>query len=96
MMIAMRRPLVLIALIGTGTLLALRLLLQTPGSLGEALSNPLQALLGTQKQLNSTLLDVSENGEPVRAAGRRLLKPLGIVRLVRIYSAPDSDATQKR
>ena len=92
----MRRPVVISALIGAGTLLALRLLLQTPGSLGEALSNPLQALLGTQRQLNSTLLDVSENGEPVRAAGRRLLKPFGIVRLVRIYSAPDAETNQKR
>jgi hypothetical protein len=91
----MRRPIVLVALIGTGTLLALWLLLQTPGSLGEALSNPFQSLLGTQKQLNSTLLDVSENGEPIRDAGRRLLKPLGIVRLVRIYSAPDSDTPKK-
>ena len=91
----MRRPKILVALVGAGALLALWLLLQTPGSLGEALSNPLKALLGTQQQLNSTLLDVSENAEPVRDAGRRLLKPLGIVRLVRIYSDPDTDAAKK-
>ena len=92
----MRRPLILVFLVGAGTLAAFWLLLQTPGSLNEALSHPFQALWGTQKQLNSTLLEVSENAEPVRAAGRRLLQPLGMVRLIRIYDAPESDASKKR
>jgi hypothetical protein len=92
----MPRPFVLAALIGALALLAFTLLPQTPGTAGDVLSHPLQTLLGTQKQLNSTLLDVSENGEPVRAAGRRLLKPLGLVRLDRIYDTSDSSATKKR
>ncbi len=92
----MRRPLIVIFMVGAGTLVAFWLLLQTPGSLSEALSHPFQALLGTQKQLNSTLLEVSETAEPVRAAGRRLLQPLGVVRLVRIYNAPDTDSSKKR
>lgn len=92
----MRRPVILILLVGTAILLASALLLESPASVGEVLSNPFEALLGTQKQLNSTLLEVSENGEPVRAAGRRLLTPLGIVRLERIYAAPDSDPAKKR
>jgi hypothetical protein len=92
----MRRPIILFFLIGAGALAAFWLLLQTPGSLSEALSHPFSALLGTQKQLNATLIEVSENAEPVRAAGRRLLQPLGVVRLVRIYSAPDADSTKKR
>jgi hypothetical protein len=95
MIFAMRRPIVLVALFGAGALYTLWLFLQTPGSLNEVLAHPLHALLGTQEQLNSTLLEVSETAEPVRAAGRRLLKPLGIVRLVRTYSAPDSDTTKK-
>ena len=92
----MRRPIVLIFVIGTGTVLAFWMLLQTPGTLTEALSHPFEALRGTQEQLNSTLLEVSENGEPVRAASRRLLQPLGVVRLVRIYEAPESDSAKKR
>jgi hypothetical protein len=89
-MIAMRRPLILSFIVGAGLLLALKLLLQTPGSLSEALSHPFQTLLGTQRQLNATLYEVSETAEPVRSAGWRLLQPFGIVRLVRIYDAPDS------
>jgi hypothetical protein len=91
----MRRPLILIIVIGAGTLLAFWLLLQTPGSLGEAMSHPFRALLGTQQQLNSTLLEVSESAEPVRAAGRRLLQPLGGVHLIRIYDAAESDSSKK-
>ena len=71
--------------------MALWLLLQSPGSVEEALSHPFQTLWGSQKQLNATLLEVSETAEPMRAAGRRLLQPLGVVRLVRIYNATESD-----
>jgi len=92
----MRRPLILIVLLGAGTLLTLWLLLQTPGSLSDALSNPFQMLLGTQQQLNTTLLEVSENADSVRAAGRRLLQPLGVVRLVRIYDTPDANDPAKK
>lgn len=92
----MRRRTVFMTALGAGALLALGLLLQTPGSLREALSQPFQVLLGTRNQLNSTLLDVSETTEPVRAAGRRLLKPLGVVSLVRIYNPADADSAKKR
>jgi hypothetical protein len=92
----MRRHSVFIAALGVGVLLALGLLLQTPGSLGEALSQPFHVLLGTRDQLNSTLIDVSETAEPVRAAGRRLLKPFGAVRLVRVYNPGDAESAKKR
>ncbi len=91
----MRRPAVLVFLIGTVTLIAFWSLLQTPGSLSDALSHPFRAILGTEEQLNSTLLEASENGEPVRAASRRLLQPLGMVRLVRIYETTDPEPTKK-
>jgi hypothetical protein len=92
----MRRPVVFILIVGAFMLAAFWALLQTPGSLMDALSHPLRALVGTQQQLNSTLLEVSENGETVRAAGRRLLQPWGVVRLVRIYDTPDPDHSKKR
>ena len=92
----MRRSNIIAFLLGAGTLLAFWLLLQTPGSLGEALAHPFQTLLGTQRQLNATLLEVSESAEPVRAAGRRLLQPLGVVRLVRIYDAAEPDSRKRR
>ena len=91
----MQRFHALLGLIGVGVILACWLLFQTPGTLADVLWNPLQALLGTQRQINSTLLEVSE-AEPVRAAGRRLLQPFGVVRLVRIYEPPDSDPSKKR
>ena len=92
----MRRPISVAVLLGFGVLAASWILFQTPGSLTEVLSQPFHAFLGTQKQLNSTLLEVSETAEPVRSASRRLLQPLGAVRLVRIYDAPDSSTTKKR
>jgi hypothetical protein len=83
-------------LIGAGAILALWLLLQSPGSIADALFHPIQAMAGTSVQLNSTLLEASEKADPLRAAGRRLLQPLGLVRLVRIYNAPEADSTKKR
>jgi len=91
----MRRPLVILLCL-LGALAALGVLLQTPGSLSVALVQPLHALLGTQQTLNSTLLEVSESAEPVRSAGRRLLKPLGVVRLVTIYNPSDAGSEKKR
>jgi hypothetical protein len=87
----MRRPITVMLLVGVGMLAAFGLLLSSPGSLRDALSHPFVAILGTQRQLNATLLDVSESSDPVLAAGRRLLKPFGMVRLSRIYSPTDSD-----
>ncbi len=92
----MSRPILLMFLVGAGALLAFWLLLETPGSLNDALAHPLAALAGTSKVLNSKLLEVSESADPVRAAGRRLLQPLGIVRLIRIYPPPDADLTKKK
>ena len=91
----MRRPVLLLVVIGAGTILAIALLLQTPGSLTEALAHPLQAILGTREQLDATLLDVSENMGPVRAAGRRLLKPLGSLQLIRTYDALDPESKKR-
>ena len=87
---------VLFTWVGAGALLALGLLMKTAGSLSEILTHPIQAFLGSQKQLNSTLLEVSESTEPVRAAGRRLLQPFGAIRLVRIYDTRDSEPSQKK
>ena len=91
----MRRPSIFIILYIGLTIGAWWLLFQVPGSVAEALWRPVQALLGTQHQLNSSLFDASEFPEPVVAAGRRLLQPLGMVRLVKIYEAPDPHAVQK-
>jgi hypothetical protein len=91
----MRRSNALILLIGVVTLLSIWIVFQFPGSSDEILLHPIQAIIGTQKQLNATLYEVSESAEPVRAAGRRLLQPFGVVRLVRTYDAPDSDRSKK-
>jgi hypothetical protein len=92
----MSRSRIAVFFIGAGTILALWLLLQTPGSITDALFHPFQAMAGTGVQLNSTLLDASEKPDPLRAAGRRLLQPLGLVRLVRTYKAPEADTSKKR
>jgi hypothetical protein len=91
----MRRTVILVGIIGAVACVALWLLLQIPGSLGETLSNPFASLRGTQKILNAKLLEVSESAEPVRSAGHQLLKPLGIVRLDRIYESPDTSSQKK-
>jgi len=92
----MRRGIIVAFLVGIGAVAALWLLLQTPGSLVEALSHPLAALAGTGQQLNSTLLDFSQSPEPIRAASERLLQPLGIVRLVHFYRAPEEEPSKKK
>jgi hypothetical protein len=92
----MSRSQVVTLLIGAGAILALWLLLQTPVSITDALLHPIQTVAGTGEQLNSTLLEASEKADPLREAGRRLLQPLGLVRLVRIYNAPDAESTKKR
>lgn len=91
----MQRPIVFVTFVGGAAILALWVLFQTPVSLSAVFSNPFQRLWGTQQHLNSTLLDASENAEPVRAAGRRLLQPLGVVRLVRVYDLTDNRSAQK-
>jgi len=91
----MSRSQIAALLLGVGAILALWLLMQAPGSIADALFHPLQALAGTSEQLNATLLEASEKADPLRAAGRRLLQPLGYVRLVRIYNAPDADTSKK-
>ncbi len=92
----MRRPMIVALVLGLAALVAFWLLLQTPGSLQDALSQPIASVVGTQKQLNSTLLEVSETAEPVRAASRRLLQPWGAVHLIRLYDNPESEQAQKR
>ena len=92
----MSRSFILVIIVAAAALAAFWLLLQTPGSLNEALAHPFVAIAGTSQVLNSTLIDASESVESVQAAGRRLLQPLGIVRLVRIYDAPDADSSNKK
>jgi len=91
----MSRSQVVTLLLGAGAILALWLLLQTPGSIADALLHPLHAIAGTSIQINTSLIEASEKADPLRAAGRRLLQPLGFVRLVRIYNAPDTDSAKK-
>jgi hypothetical protein len=92
----MTRPLVVVLFAGALSLLAFWLLLQTPGSLSDALAHPFQALAGTGHELNTRLLEASESSDSMRAAGRRLLQPLGMVNLVRIYDTADADTSKKR
>jgi hypothetical protein len=92
----MSRAFILLVLVAVGALLAFWLLLQTPGTLNDALAHPLAALVGTSQELNAKLLEASESVDSVRAAGRRLLQPFGIVRLVRIYQAPEGDTSDKK
>jgi hypothetical protein len=61
----------------------------------ETLMQPIEALLGSQKQLNSTLLEVSESALPVREAGRKLLQPLGALRLIRVIPDKEKSSPQK-
>jgi hypothetical protein len=92
----MRRSVLIIVCLSVLFLVAVRVLLETPGSLSDALVHPFYALLGTQQSLNSTLYDVSENAEPVRAASRRLLKPFGVVRLIRSIDTFDSKTAKNK
>jgi len=89
------RPLLIAFVAGALALLAFWLLLQTPGSLNDTLAHPFETLAGTGHALNATLLEASESADTVRAAGRRLLQPFGMVRLDKIYDAPDTDTTKK-
>ena len=82
--------------LGAGAILALWLLFQSPGLIADALLHPIQALAGTSEELNSTILEASAKADPLLAVGRRLLQPLGLVRLVRSYNAPDPDSSKKR
>ena len=91
-----RRHYLIIAFIVGVSFLALWFLLQTPGSLTDALAHPFAAVAGTSEQLNTTLLDASESSGVFRAAGQRLLQPWGLVHLVRYYNAPDTDSPKKR
>src|SRR5436853_4020835 len=92
----MSRPIVLLILVGAVALVAFWLLLQTPGSLNEALAHPFAALAGTGHELNTRLIEASEFGDVVGAAGRRLLQPFGAITLVRIYDAREPDAAHRK
>ena len=82
--------------VGAVSLLAFWLLLQIPGSLSEVLAHPFAALAGTGHELNIRLMDVSESGDVVGAAGRRLLQPFGAIQLIRIYDAREPDQTHRK
>ncbi len=74
-----------IALIAIATFIGL--LLKSPSSVDETLVQPLRSLAGSGLRLHSILLTVSESAEPVRSASRRLLQPLGVVKLVQVHTA---------
>jgi len=63
--------------------------------LKEVFQGPIQTILGSERELNSRLLDISEYSQPLEGAGRRLLKPFGVVRLVRTFSFPPPRHSQK-
>jgi hypothetical protein len=68
-------------------------LLSTPLPLSVVMIAPFRAMLGSQRELHARLLWVTESVEPVRAAGQRLLQPLGVVRLVRTFSLKEEDGS---
>ena len=77
--------------IGIGVLIALAVLGSlwgTPVSLKDLLVQPIQVLLGSPRQLQVSVLEVSENMTPVEDATRRLLQPLGVVRVIQRFPAP--------
>jgi len=50
--------------------------------------HPWHVLWGSGRQLNATLLEASE-GDSVKSVSRRLLKPFGAVKLLRVYETDD-------
>lgn len=61
-----------------------------PASVRDIFEHPFHVIIGSGHGLNSSLLDASENVETVRDAGRTLLKPLGMVTLIRSIPSMDS------
>src|SRR5882762_3285284 len=74
-------------LVGIG-LAALLSLWGAPVSFLDLLKQPLQSLWGSHQQLQTGILEVSENVQFVQDATRRLLQPLGALRLTRRYPTP--------
>jgi hypothetical protein len=81
----------LLILLGLAALISLS---QSQIPLTVLLTQPLQALWGSPEQFQTGVLEVSGNIEPVEAATRRLLKPLGKVRLTRHYPPSDSPSPE--
>ena len=73
--------------------LALMSLLQSPRDVSQALFEPLRVIFGAPQQLQTGVLEVSENLPNVEKATQRLLKPLGAVRLIRRFPTPPSSDT---
>ena len=74
-------------IIGLGVLIVLW---KSPMSVLDVLTQPVQVLMGSPRQLETGILEVSENMTPVEEATRRLLQPLGVVRVIRRFPAPSS------
>lgn len=70
-------------------------LARTPDIYSGSLLYPFKALLGTSHDLNSRLLEVTESSESIRSAGRRLLQPFGVVRLVHVYDSSEPENLKK-
>ena len=57
------------------------------------LFHPWRQLWGSGQQLNATLLEASE-GEAVKSVSRRLFKPLGNVKLLRVFDTDEKAKTK--
>ena len=66
---------------------------EAPVSFTRLLTEPIHTLLGSPQQLQSGILEVSENVNTVQEATRRLFKPLGAVRLIRRLSVSPPSTT---
>ena len=85
----MRKKIAIIVVVGIGVG-ALISLWGTQVSLSNLLTQPLTSLLNSPHQLQTGVLEVSENIEPVQEATRRLFKPLGVVHLIQRFPPSSS------
>jgi len=83
-------------LIGFGILLVLSSLYIPNVVWKQALTYPWGALADSDQQLKATLLDVSQSGDSLRSATRRILKPFGTVTLIKIYPSDDGETPSRR
>src|SRR5690348_224184 len=81
----MKRDLWLTGVLLAAAAFALAGLWATPATVGDILLRPFEFFWGTEQNLSATLLEVSENGESIKAASRRLLQPFGVARLIKAF-----------
>jgi len=85
----------ILAGIAAGIIVVVWLFRFAPAPLRGIIEHPVRVMIGSGQELNSGLLDVSENTETVRAASRTLLKPLGVVTLIRSIPSVDTFTKDK-